>query len=98
MGDAARTIWGSKGKERLKSKRVLGIVDKQPAGGAGHRAYPAVFRDRAGGQVRAACRENRAGMAGQRRPSGWPAEAGRSSRRHALPLSVPAGRGLSHLV
>ena len=70
MGDPARKIWGSKGKEMMKSKRVLDIVDKQPAGGAGHRAYPAVFRDRAGGQVRAACRENRAGMAGQRRPSG----------------------------
>jgi hypothetical protein len=52
MGDAARKIWGSKGKEMMKSKRVLGIVDKQPAGGAGHRAYPAVFRDKAGGQER----------------------------------------------
>ena len=34
------------------AKRVLRTVDSQPAGGAGLRAYPAVFRDRASGQER----------------------------------------------
>ena len=68
MGDAARKVWGSKGKQMMKSSRVLGIVDAPPAGGAAHRAYPAVFREKASGQARA--REKRAGMAGQRGPSG----------------------------
>ena len=70
MGDAARKVWGSKGKQMMKSSRVLGIVDAPPAGGAAHRAYPAVFREKASGQARARCREKRAGMAGQRGPSG----------------------------
>jgi len=52
MGDAARRVWGTKGREMMKSKRVLRTVDSQPAGGAGLRAYPAVFRDRASGQER----------------------------------------------
>ena len=54
MGDAARKVWGFKGKQMMKSKRVLGAVDARPASGAGQRAYPAVFRDKASGQVLAA--------------------------------------------
>ena len=93
MGDAARKVWGSKGKQMMKSSRVLGIVDAPPAGGAAHRAYPAVFREKASGQARARCREHKAGVA----EAGRSAEADRSSRRRALPLRAPAGRGLSHL-
>ena len=52
MGDAARRVWGTKGREMMKSKRVLRTVDAQPAGGAGLRAYPAVFRARASGAER----------------------------------------------
>ena len=52
MGDAARRVWGTKGREMMKSKRVLRTVDSQPAGGAGLRAYPAAFRDKASGQER----------------------------------------------
>ena len=40
-----------KGQDLLKSSRVLRAVDAQPPGcGAGHRAYPAVFRDKVSGQ------------------------------------------------
>ena len=77
MGDAARKVWGFKGKQMMKSKRVLGAVDARPASGAGQRAYPAVFRDKASGQVLAAMsreqgRYGRPARAKRLLGQGWP--------------------------